>query len=242
VRHAAYFHELDAWTEYWDVYHPETRGRYYFGDGLTETGLLTRFLPRETRPPAFQAWTRMALYDTNDDGFRFEVCQPQVAEAIREVDELVGRIFERHFGEASDRLVQADYLEAMHRFAIDDLPPANERAARIHDDDPRRLTAHRHTLDGDIMWFAWAVQLDAARLVLKDETVRARHQLLMAGIAAGCSANFAWRKHRRTRSEYDSTPQTAATLRGRGLTWANDYVAAAREMRALFRIREWGED
>jgi hypothetical protein len=44
VRHVGFFHELDAWTEYWDIYHPETRGRFYFGDG-SEPGLLTRLLP-----------------------------------------------------------------------------------------------------------------------------------------------------------------------------------------------------
>jgi hypothetical protein len=43
-RYVAWFHELDAWTEYWDVYHPETRGRYYFGDGGEEPGLLTQIL------------------------------------------------------------------------------------------------------------------------------------------------------------------------------------------------------
>jgi hypothetical protein len=61
TRYVAWFHELDAWTEYWDVYHPESRGRFYFGDGDTEPGLLTQFLPRQGRPPTFVAWTRMAL-------------------------------------------------------------------------------------------------------------------------------------------------------------------------------------
>src|SRR6266480_1862152 len=66
-RYVAWFHELDAWTEYWDIYHPETRGHFYFGDGESELGLLTRFLPRDYRPPAFVAWTRLSLYpDTTD--------------------------------------------------------------------------------------------------------------------------------------------------------------------------------
>src|ERR1700742_876089 len=88
MRHVAWFHELDAWTEYWDVYHPETRGRFYFGDGNAEPGLLTRFLPRDRRPPAFAAWTRMAL--GLDDGARFadEVRVPAVAAAVMEVDAL----------------------------------------------------------------------------------------------------------------------------------------------------------
>ena len=60
-RYSAFFHELDAWTEYWDIYHPETCGRYYFGDGREGPGLLTRLLPREGRPEIFTAWTRLAV-------------------------------------------------------------------------------------------------------------------------------------------------------------------------------------
>ena len=29
-RYVAWFHALDAWTEYWDVYHPENRGQILF--------------------------------------------------------------------------------------------------------------------------------------------------------------------------------------------------------------------
>src|SRR6201996_654767 len=46
-RYAAWFHELDAWTQYWDIYRPETRGRYHFGNGTTEPGLLRRFVEHE---------------------------------------------------------------------------------------------------------------------------------------------------------------------------------------------------
>ena len=34
-RYAAWFHELDGFTRYWDIYHPETNGRYHFGNGTT---------------------------------------------------------------------------------------------------------------------------------------------------------------------------------------------------------------
>ena len=111
-RHAAWFHELDAWTEYWDIYHPETRGRFYFGDGAGENGLLTRFLPREHRPPAFNAWRQMATGSGTPDNFRREVRIPEVAAAVMEVDGLVGRLFDKHFGDAADPSVQQDYLEA----------------------------------------------------------------------------------------------------------------------------------
>jgi hypothetical protein len=241
-RYVAWFHELDAWTEYWDIYHPETRGRFYFGNGDAETGLLTRFLPRERRPPAFIAWTRMAL--SYDDGTVFvgEVRVPEVAAAVLEVDALVARLFSKYFGDAADRQVQADYLEAIFRFAIDSLPAAVERDARISDDDPRKRTAGRHTLDGDLMWFAWALQTEAAYAIVGVDEGHARRALLLAGVATGCAANFAWRGHRRTRAEYRADAATASLLRHRGMQWASDFRTSADEIHALYRIREWGSE
>ena len=49
-RYAAWFHDLDAWTEYWDIYHPESKGRYYFGNGRDEQGLLPAYMPRHSWP------------------------------------------------------------------------------------------------------------------------------------------------------------------------------------------------
>jgi hypothetical protein len=243
ARYAAYFHELDAWTEYWDVYHPETRGRFYFGDGVGEVGLLTSLLPRVGRPPVFTAWTRRALHgDDVEPRFATLACAPEVSSAVREVDALLGRIFERHFGAAAERSVQVDYLTAMHGFACDTLPAASERDARIGTDDPRKRTAGRHTLDGDIMWFAWALQLEAAQLNDVSGEQRARHALQMAGVAAGCAANFVKRGDRRTRALYLEAGDLSTLLLQRGLTWVEDFSRGVREVQALFRIREWGDE
>lgn len=242
-RYAAWFHDLDAWTEYWDIFHPETRGRYYFGDGESETGLLTRFLPRTGYPPAWRSWTRMALLTHSSSDFISEIRRPEVASAILEVDTLVARLFATHFGNARDVSVQDDYLEAIFRFAVDALPPATERSQRIPEGDWRKPTAGRHTLDGDLMWFAWSLQLEAARIILgENDEDHARRALLLAGVAKGCPANFAWRGHRRTRAVYRPDDATVQLLRERGRAWAKNFDDAAEEVHALFRIREWGED
>lgn len=243
-RYAAWFHELDAWTEYWDIYHPETKGRFYFGDGGDELGLLRLFLPRQDYPPAWTAWTRQALGSGPAADFLAEIRKDEVAAAIMEVDALVGGLFVKHFGDATDPAVQADYLEATFRFARDELPPATERDARIAPDDWRKPTAGRHTLDGDAMWFAWALHTEAAEALAgpgRDPAGRPRRALTLAGVAVGCPANFAWRGHRRTRAEYRADAETMQRLRERGRAWANDFDAAAAEIRALYRIREWGE-
>jgi hypothetical protein len=238
-RYVAWFHELDAWTEYWDVYHPETRGRYYFGDGGEEPGLLTQILPHQQRPPAFAEWRLMALGEQS--AFAETVRAAPTASAVLEVDALLDRLFAKHFGDASDLAVRADYLEGVFRFAIDSLPPADERYARIADTDPRKRTAGRHTLDGDIMWFAWGLHTEAAEL-LDADSGHARRALTLAGVATGCPANYAWKGHRRTRPEYDADDATAGVLRSRGMAWADDFKAAAEEVHALFRIREWGHE
>ena len=54
--------------------------------------------------------------------------------------------------------------------------------------------------------------------------------------------NFAWRGHRRTRTEYKADDETLGRLRAKGLAWTHDYDGAAEEIRALYRIREWGEE
>jgi hypothetical protein len=240
LRYVAWFHELDAWTEYWDIYHPETRGRFYFGDGNGEPGLLTKILPRERRPAVFVAWTQMALGAVDAEKFAQEVRVHEVAAAVMEVDALVARLFAKHFGDASAAGVSEDYLEAMFRCASDTLPPATERDAKIPEGDWRKSTAGRHMIDADIMWFAWAFHLEASRVVAGDDHDHARRALQLAGIASACPMNFAWRGHRRTRPEYQRDDATASLLRERGLRWATDFDAAAQEVHELFRFREWG--
>jgi hypothetical protein len=242
ARYVAWFHELDAWTEYWDVYHPESRGRYYFGDGNSEAGLLSKLLPNRERPAAFTAWSRMALRSDCANTFLSELAAPDVRAALLEIDGFVGDLFEKHFGDASDAAIQRDYLEAMFRFATDALPPAAERDSRIDPSDPRKATAGKHALDNDIMWFAWGFELDGAHVLSRSADAQARHALQMAGVAVGCAANFAWRGHRRTRREYHSDEATRVLLFERGMRWAIDFDAAAAEVHALYRIREWFDE
>jgi hypothetical protein len=92
------------------------------------------------------------------------------------------------------------------------------------------------------MWFAWSLILEAAHLIMGPDDEHARRCLMLAGVATGCPADFAWNGHRRTRPEYQSTALTAALLQTSGRDWALAFDAAAQEVHALFRIREWGSD
>jgi hypothetical protein len=247
-RYVAWFHDLDAWTEYWDIFHPESKGRYYFGDGRDEQGLLSAFMPRFSWPAPFTRWVAMALRSAPRSSFADAVRVPAVAHAVIEVDALVARLFGQHFGDPASPEARSDYLEAMHLFALDALPPATRRYELVPDGDHRKRTAGRHTLDSDVMWFAWALHLEAAQelaaagLSASSDAAASRRALMMAAVATGCAANFAWRGHRRTRPGYRADTDTARHLRTLGLLWADDFEAARDEVHALYRIREWGHD
>jgi hypothetical protein len=241
-RYAAWFHELDAWTQYWDVFHPETHGRYHFGNGTTEPGLLRRFLHKEKRPAVFNAWFRMALGYGTREKFAEEARAPEVAAAVLEVDRLVARLFTQHFGDASDPQVRDDYINALLCYGCGTLPPPTERARNFADGDPRKAGAARHAMEHDLVWFCCAIQLEAVHAIFGVDEDHPRRSLMLAGLAVGCSADFTWGGRRQTRPEYRRDFQTAYLLRHRGVDWSRDFESAAREMHALFRIREWGHE
>lgn len=237
--YAAYFHELDAWTEYWDVYHPETGGRYYLGSP-GQFGLLELFVPGRTVPPVYDAWKRRALgLDPSEEFTRLAALHP-VAGAAIELDDLVAGVFERHFGDPADPNARRRYLRAIYGAGTDTLPAATERLDRIAVGDPRRRTAGRHTIEADMMWFVWALQIETARVARPTGDRHDLWALLLAGVAVGSAANFALRGHRRTRPEYRADAATRERLFRRGLRWADDLEAATAEVHDLFQIREWG--
>lgn len=241
-RYVAWFHELDAWTQYWDVYHPETHGRYHFGNGTTEPGLLRWFVCHEERPPVFNAWVRMALGLDTRQRFVAEARVPEVAAAVLELDRLVSRLFKANWGDASDPKVQEDYINALLCYGCDLLPPATERAARFSDRDPRKEEAGRYTMEFDLVWFSCALHIEAVHAIYGTDEEHARRSLMLAGLAVGCSADYVWRGRRQCRPEYSRDCQTAYLLRNMGVEWATNFAAAAKEVQALFRIRESGSE
>ncbi len=236
-QYAAYCRELDAWTEYWDIYHPETHGRYYFGSA-GHPGYLNQFLSNPMtghRSPVFESWKAMVLWSGDEARFHEAMQPPEVVEAVLAVDDLVRRIARDHFGD--DHLA---YLDAMERFGRDTLPPSPERFALIPEDDGRKSTSLHHTIEGDIMWFGWAIHLECAQRLGPPDPIRA---LLMAGVALGVSFDYAYRRGYRTRVEYQSKDQEAwRRIWERALGCVSDFDAGAREVRQLFLIREYGDE
>jgi hypothetical protein len=243
--YARFFFELDAWSEYWDLYHPETKGLYHFGDGASP-GYLSAFLPDPdgSRAPIFDAWKAYALASRDEGGAAgpraaFEREARGAAEAVLAVDALVRGLVGEHFGEGPELDGDA-YLDAIERFALDELPECPERHDLLPDDDSRKPYAGQHRMAGDVMWFAWAVHLECVRVVDRADALRA---LLMAGVALGTSMDYAFTGRCRTRSEYESADAAAwARIWERARECASDFDRAAAEVRDLFFIRAYGDD
>lgn len=248
--YARFFGDLDSWTEYWDIYRPETHGRFYFGDE-DQCGLLAAFLPSPTHPrnPVFDAWRRLSLdFDSNvalelQEHFEHQARHPQVVEAVLAVDELVRDLVGKHFSDATGSFDGLAYLDAMERFGKDTLPPSPERYERVPEHDPRKTSSLHHTIEGDIMWFGWAVHLECASLVAPSNAdAQALRCSMMAGVALGCSFDFAFRGRRRTRKQYVAADANAAArIWTRAHECVHDFALAAKEVRELFRIREYGD-
>jgi hypothetical protein len=249
-RYARFFWELDAWTEYWDISHPETHGRYYFGEG-DSPGYLAAFLPspKRLRDPVFDAWKSLAIYSADGPGrtllarFQAEARRPDVVEAVLAVDELVLELVKQHFATPGGGVDTLAYLDAMERFGKDTLPECPERFERLSATDPRKSSSLHHTIERHVMWFGWAVHLEGAELVAPvDPDAQALRRLLLAGAALGAAFDFAFRGRCRTRREYVFADETAwASIWSRARQCALDFSDGANGMRALFRIREYGD-
>jgi hypothetical protein len=247
--YAAFFFELDAWTEYWDLYHPETAGCYHFGDGVTD-GHLGALMPtpgRGRRAPVFDAWKAYALASRDPQRVRaaeraFEhlvTSRPEAIDAALALDALVRGI-------VREQLAPLDgdtYFDALERFALDTLPGCPQRSALIADDDPRKRSSPTHTIAGDVMWFAWALALECAQLVAPtSREAELDRALFMAGVAVGCSMDYTFRGRGRTRRAYHGRDAQAwERIWAMGHALRHDFDAAAAEVRELFYIRTYSD-
>jgi hypothetical protein len=237
-KYAAYFTELDAWTEYWDIYKPETQGRFYNGDGTTPGMLSTIF-------PLIEKWREYAQFESEPEGpdvlveLQARMADPVVASEFREMEELLDRLVRSHFAIDGTLDVEA-FLDAFESFGRDTLPLDHDRDARVPDGDFRKEHAKYHRMDGAGLWFVWAGFLDCASL-LENSAAHAKSRLLMmAAITIGCPMDFVFRERSRSRPGYRKDERTVKLLRRRALRFANSWDAAASEARDLFRIHDAG--
>jgi hypothetical protein len=242
-RYAAYFRDLDAVTEYFDVYgRPPADNlmpfvfKYYGGDDVPG------------RRKALNIWRSYAVIPDDDpakaiekQALEQELAQPDVASAVKTVDAALLGNARTHWSVAGsvDRDVMFD---AFLRFGADRLPEDNDRLTRIQNlndpTDPRLNTALLHRMDGQIMWMNWMGHVECAVTLfgIQDPDHGLRTAWLSA-LCLGYSADCVFRSRGQTRPEYYQ-PDGEDRMWRKSVLIANDFDKARAEAYALARLRE----
>lgn len=238
---SAFFTELDAVTQYADVYDVVPDDRY-----MQMFGKVT---------PVVAAWNRLATATTPDAqqaalaALRDALAVADVETALRGLDELMVGLLLKHCPDAAQGADADRYLDVVEAFARDVLAPDEDRVARVTAKDPddgRIPNALRHRMDGAGMWFTWAAVVDASAILAEnagtsggiEQTARA---ILLAGCAAGSAFDYTFRAapgdpRGRTRPHYRPDQPTLDELRDAARAWALDLGEARSNARDLARI------
>jgi hypothetical protein len=156
-RYAAFFRDLDSYTQYWEYYRPELNGHFM---NLAINVLF---------PGPIDAWESFARDENTAQGpaslqrLKNAITDPDAADALRQIDTLLRQLLETHFpGHGSDALDIDAYVEAVEAFARDRLPVDDDRLRRVGGggDD-----VSHHRMDDPSMWFKWAAGADCAAML-----------------------------------------------------------------------------
>ena len=238
---SAFFVELDANTQFWDVYDLMSSPRYMQLVGVAN--------------PAVVAWQRLAVATTAQARQQAEqalmsvLTDSSVVAAIDDLDHLMVSLVSKHFPTADGGIDADAYLSVVEAFARDVLPDDEDRLSRITDkdpDDPRARYALRHTMDGPFMWFIWAAVVDVATMLDESRGTqdrRSANTAILAGSAAGSALDYAFRgrpedPRGKTRPEYHADEATLHDLRASARLWAADLDKARTNARDLARIAQ----
>jgi hypothetical protein len=230
--YAAFFRDLDTYTEYFDVY-GRPPAEDYMPAARIVMGNIARPWLDYARIPADDA--SMAAQKANAlNVVRAAIAVPASGTALARCDELLTMLIRKHFG-GGGAIDYLAYLDCMCSFGRDVLPEDPDRLARLPPGDGRRSYALRHTMDGAALWFFWCGQADAS--VLSFGEAHADHPLRVAMLAAagvGSAMDYVFRQRETTRAIYYTGG--AATIFAAGQRRLSDYPSALLEAHELWQI------
>lgn len=224
----AFFRELAEWTDGWATHHPETRGRFAWGDGVGEVGALTVLLrPAADGRSPHQRWTDWAMAHREPWGEATHaqlvrrLVAPEVRAAVLSLDLLLCHLYRRHFGALPASEALPAFLDAVYRYA------GGELGDRPTGEDP--------------VWFRWGFVIESAELLAPGDGRAGLRRAWMAGLVVGAATEAVRTRRYRTRGAYAAAPDLAATLHRRGRALAQDLAEGSAELRDLQLIRIGGE-
>ena len=227
-RFAAYFRDLDSYTQYWEFYRPELNGSYM--------NLIVGVL----FPGPVDAWETFARVESTAEApqalaaLKESIAAPAHADALDQIDALLRDLLNEHFpGQGQEAFDVDGYLAAVGAFARDRLPVDENRLARVGGggDD-----VSHHRMDDPSMWFKWSAAVDCPSMALNPAVVAPMHGLYLPGAVFGSAMDCVFRARGRTRPEYHGDAATEKLLREQARQWARDGNLARAQVRDLYRV------
>lgn len=227
-RYAAFFRDLDSYTQYWQFYRPELRGLYM--------NLVVQIL----FPGPIAAWETFVSKEKTAEApaaltaLNNAIAKPDASDALRQIDGLLTKLLGVHFpGPSAGTLDTTAYLTAIEAFARDRLPVDQDRLARVQSggDD-----VSHHRMDDPSMWFKWAAAVDCAAMLEGATGMTSPRTAYLGAAAFGSAMDCVFRARGKTRPEYHPDSATETLLRGQAASWVRDGDAARAQARELFRV------
>jgi hypothetical protein len=226
--YAAYFRDLDSYTQYSEYYRPELKGFYM--------NLVINVL----FPGPIAAWETFANKEMTSEGpaalgtLQNSIAEPDATDALKEIDGLLRTLLETHFPGSGPNAPDIDaYIAAVEAFARDELPIDQDRLNRVGGggDD-----VSHHRMDDPSMWFKWAAAVDCASMLDSEGGVTPARALYLGAAAFGSAMDCTFRSRGRTRPEYHADAATETLLREQVQAWVRDGDMARAQVRELYRV------
>lgn len=233
-----FFVDLDAHTEYYDVYDVSPDRKYmnainqYMGFIFTDW---MEYATLENEPEGREALNRLKqrlLNNTTRDNLIL-------------TNTLLKSLIEKHFHDATGKIDIESYFDAIERFSLDIYPEDIDRFNRIKTPGDRRKDYSKyHRMDGEQLWFIWAGQNEWSSLIDNNTSefgdVR---KLQLAGAIFGVCIDYTFRDDRSPKAKkvpavknYKKDERTLSLLRKRAVGWYSDFNSAVKEIHEIVQI------
>ena len=233
-----FFVDLDAHTEYYNVYDANPDGKY-----MNAIIQYMKFI--------WQDWMEYATLEAEQEGkdalnrLKQELLNNTTKDNLILTNTLMKMLIEKHFGDTTGKIDIEAYFDAVEKFALDILPEDIDRFNRITDpNDFRKVHSKYHRMDGEQLWFIWAGQNEWSSFI--DNNVNEFgeiRRLQLAGAIYGVCLDYTFRDDRSANAKkiptakgYKKDERTLNLLRKRAVNWYNDFSLAVKECHELIQI------
>jgi hypothetical protein len=232
-----YFVDLDAHTEYWNVY-DVADGRY-----MNAIIQYMRII--------WTDWMEYANFENEPEGrdaldrLKQQLLNNTTKDNLLLTNELMKMLIEKHFSDGAGNIDLESYFDSIERFALDIYPEDEDRYSRItNPDDFRKVYAKYHRMDGEELWFIWIGQNEWSSLIDNNSSEYSEiRKLQIAGALYGVCLDYTFRDDRSAKAKkiplargYKKDERTLSLLRRRALGWYRDFNSAVKESHQLIQI------